>query len=183
VGTGENINQDLLSGLNSPDEKVLVETLQQLRVKGSIQFLPAVFTLLFSRRMDNINDEIVSFINDIKDPAAVPLFMDAVKTFHGREGYSDLISACWQCGLDFSAYIDQFIELVMEEDYYTSVEAFSVIEENVTNLSSQQRTSRIEFIRSKLELLSPEKKLLVNELISLLSNVSGPFRLDMEHLN
>jgi hypothetical protein len=183
VVPGENINQNLLSGLNSPDENVVAETLQQMRVKGNVNLLPAVFNLFFSRRMENINEELISFINDIKNPEAVPLFMDAVKTFHGNQGYSDLISACWQCGLDFSEYIDQFIELVMEEDYYTSVEAFSVIEENVTNLSSQQRTSRIEFIRSKLELLSPEKKLLLNELISLLSNVSGPFRLDLENLN
>jgi hypothetical protein len=72
---------------------------------------------------------------------------------------------------------------VIEEDYYTSLEAFSVIEENVSLLSSQQRTARLEFIRSKLEILSPEKRLLVNELMSLISNISGPFRLDTENMN
>jgi len=108
--------------------------------------------------------------------------MEAVRIYRGNRGYELLVSACWQCGLDFSPFIDQFIDLVIEEDYYTSLEAFSVIEENVTNLNSQQRSARLEFIRSKFEFLSSEKRLLVNELMSLMSNASGPFRLDPDHL-
>lgn len=179
----DNLNQELISGLNSSDESTVSETIRELRIHGNTEVLPDVFSLLFSKRMENIEDEIVNFLNDIKDQDAVEPFMDAVKIYRGKSPYDRLISACWQCGLDFSAYIDRFVELVLEEDYYTSLEAFSVIEENVTNLNSQQRSARIEFIRSKFESLSPEKRLLVNELMSLMSNVSGPFKLDIENLN
>jgi len=183
VESKENINQKLLSGLNSPDEIIVSSTLGELRMHGNIEVLPTVFTLLFSKKMENLEDEIVNLINDIKDPEAVPVFMEAIKTFRGKNGYEQLVSACWQCGLDFSPYIDQFILLVLEEDYYTSLEAFSVIEENNSSLSSQQRTARLEFIRSKIEFLSPEKRCLVNEMMLLLSNVSGPFRLDPNPVN
>jgi hypothetical protein len=168
VVKGDNINQDLLSGLNSPDENTVAETIRELRLHGNVDVLPALFSLLFSGRMENLVDEIVNLLNDIKDPHAVPVFMDGIKKFRGKDGFEKLVSACWQCGLDFSPYIDQFIDLVIEEDYYPSLE---------------QRTARLEFVRSKLELLSPEKRLLVNELMSLLSNFSGPFRLDPDHLN
>jgi len=177
------LNQDLISGLNSPDEITVAETLKELRVHGNTEVLPALFGLLFSKKMETLEDEIVNLLNDIKDPDAVPEFMEAVRIYRGNRGYELLVSACWQCGLDFSPFIDQFIDLVIEEDYYTSLEAFSVIEENVTNLNSQQRSARLEFIRSKFEFLSSEKRLLVNELMSLMSNVSGPFRLDPDHLN
>ena len=179
----DNLNQELISGLNSSDETTVSETIRELRIHGNIDVLPDVFSLLFSKRMENIEDEIVNFLNDIKDQEAVDPFMDAIKEYRGKKSYERLVAACWQCGLDFSAYIDRFIELVLEEDYYTSLEAFSVIEENVTNLNSQQRSARIEFIRAKFESLSPEKRLLVNELMSLMSNVSGPFRLDTENMN
>jgi hypothetical protein len=183
VATRENLNQDLISGLNSPDELTVSETIKELRIRGNNDVLPTVFSLFFSKRMETLEDEIVNLLNDIKDPGAVPEFMEAVKLYRGNRGFEKLVSACWQCGLDFSPYIDQFIDLVIEDDYYTSLEAFSVIEENVSNLNSQQRSGRLEFIRSKFELLSTDKRLLVNEMMSLFSNISGPFRLDPDHLN
>ena len=162
---------------------IVSETIQELRIHGNVNVLPAVFRLFFSNNFVQLKDEILNLLNDIKDPEAVPVFMEGVKEYRGKKGFDQLVSACWQCGLDFSAYMDEFIELVIEDDYYTSLEAFSVIEENVSLLSSQQRTARLELVRSKLELLSPEKRLLVNELLSLLSIVSGPFRIDPDHLN
>ncbi len=169
---------ELISGLNSPDANIVAETIQELRMHGNVDVLPAVFSLLFSKKPHQHNDEIVNLINDVKDPKAVPVFMEALKVYHGKRGFDQLVSACWQCGLDFSGYIDDFIALVIEEDYYTSLEAFSVVEENVSLLSPQQRTARLEFIRSRLENLSPEKRSLVNELMSMISTISGPFRLD-----
>jgi len=183
VENKENINQVIIDGLKSEDAAIVAETIQELRIHGNTDLLPFVFSLLFSNRMEQLNDEIVNLLNDIKDPKAVPVFMDAIKTYRGKKAFSQLVSACWQCGLDFSEYIDQFIELVIGEDYYTALEAFSVIEENVSLLTFQQRTARIELIRSRLELLSPEKKSLVNEVMSLLSSVSGPFRMDPDHMN
>jgi hypothetical protein len=183
VENKDNITQKLLAGLNSPDENTVARSLSELRVHGNKNILPAVFSLFFSKRMESLEEEIINLLNDVKDPDAVPVFMEAINKYRGKEKYSDLVSSCWQCGLDFSPYIDQFIELLLDDDYYTSLEAFSVIEENVSNLNSQQRNARLEFIRSKLELLSPEKRSLVNEVTSLLSDISGPFRLDSDHLN
>lgn len=179
----DKITKELISGLNSPDENTVAQTLSKLRKYGNVDVLSSVFSLFFSKKMKSLNDEIINIINDIKDPQSVPVFMEAIKIYQGKAGYSDLVSACWQCGLDFSPHIDEFIELVIAEDYYTSLEAFSVIEENVNNLTTQQKSARLEFVRSKLELLSPEKKLLVNEVLSLLSDISGPLRLNLDHLN
>ncbi len=179
----ENTNNDLIAGLNSPDENIVAKTIDELRIHGNIHVLPSVFKLLFSKRMESLNDSLVNLINDIKDPAAVPVFMDAIELYRGKSGFEQLVSACWQCGLDFSMHLDRFIDLVIEEDYYTSLEAFSVIEENISLLNSQQRTARLELIRSRLEFLPPEKRLLVNELLSMMSLVSGPLRLDPDHMN
>jgi len=183
VESKNNINQELISGLKSSDSDKVSETLQELRIRGNIHVLPEVFALLFSKRMEHLKNDIADLINDIKDPLAVPVFMEALREFRGKKGFELLVSACWQCGLDFSPFIDQFIDLVIEEDYYISIEAFSVIEENASLLNSQQKTARLELIRAKLEFLSPEKRLLVNEVISLLSIASGPFRIDPDHVN
>lgn len=174
---------DLLKGIKSADEKVVSETLQELRIKGNIEHLPLIFELYFSGRMDSLHEEIIAFLNDIKAPGAVPVFMEAIRSYRGQKGFEHLVSACWQCGLNFSEYIDQFINLVIEEEYMVSVEAFTVVEENIDNLTSQQRTARLEFVRARMENLSGDKQHLVNELLSVLSNYSGPFRLDPDHLN
>jgi len=183
VDSRDRLNDELISGLNSPDENTVAETLQKLRDRGNVDILPEVFSLLFSGKMENLHAEIVSLLNDVKDPDAVPVFMEGVRLYRGKPGFEELVSACWQCGLDFSEFMDEFINLVIEEDYYPAVEAFSVIEENISALSPQMRTARLEYIRSRMENLTPQKSLLVNELMAVISNISGPFRLDVENLN
>jgi hypothetical protein len=179
----EYIDQKLIKGLFSKNEKIVSETLIELRTRGSIEVLPALFDLYFGHRAGSFEKEILSLINDVKDPDAVPIFMDAIKKYKGYEGFENLVSACWQCGLDFSKYIDHFIELVIEDDYGIALEGFSVIEENVSHMTSQQRTARLEYVRSKFEFVPVEKKALVNELMSVINAFPGPFRLDTDHPN
>jgi hypothetical protein len=179
----ENKIRELIAGLNSSNQDIVSGTLDELRDFGKVEILPDIFALYFSGRMPGLSTDIINLLSDIKDPKAVPFFGDAIKKYRGMKGFDQLVSSCWQNGLDYTSLIDQFIELILEEDYYTSLEAFTVIEENIPQLSSQQRTARLEFVRSKLEFLSPEKRQLVNQMISVLSSVSGPLKLDPEFLN
>ncbi|MCB8994862.1 MAG: HEAT repeat domain-containing protein [Bacteroidales bacterium] len=176
--------KNLLAGLSSPDENTISETIQELRIHGNVKLLPDLINLLFTSKSEMVREGLTGLLNDIKDPAAVPIFMEAVNKYRKSDGLDLLVSACWQCGLDFSEYIDEFIEMVIsEKEYYTSIEAFSVVEENSMNLNSQQRTARYEMVRSRLESVPQEKRKLVNELLSILSNVSGPVRIDPDLLN
>ncbi len=179
----ENMNRELKAGLNSTDPSVISNTLAELREFGNVELLPDVFALYFSSRVPDLSADIIEFLSDIKDQKAVPLFVDAIEKYRKMKGFDQLVSSCWQNGLDFSEYTDKFIILVLEEDYATSLEAFSVVEENISLLNPQQRSARLEYVRSRMESLSAEKRGLVNQLISVLSSVSGPFRLDPEFLN
>jgi hypothetical protein len=58
--------------------------------------------------------------------------------------------ACWESGLDFSAYLILFAELVVNCEYLIALEAATVIDEmyNLTDISN---------VKKALELLAPQR--------------------------
>ena len=116
---------------------------------------------------------------DVKDNKACPYFVDAVRNFKGQEHFHQIVSSCWQNGLDFSRDIQIFIDLVIEQDILTAIEAFSVVEENISSLDPSERESKAFYIQSKLKVLDEERKKLVSELLEVVGNPSGPLKVSL----
>ena len=92
----------------------------------------------------------------------------------------NMVCSCWQNGLDYSGYIPFFTEMVLFSDYETSIEAFTVVEENIDSLNPGSRNEILDEIKKSLSKISEEKLALVSELQSVVGNVSGPFQVDFE---
>ncbi|MGC9343278.1 MAG: hypothetical protein ACP5E3_11295, partial [Bacteroidales bacterium] len=116
-------------------------------------------------RNKDIQSEVISFLNDLKSQTSVKIFVDNLGSHRGKHYFAKLVSACWQNGLDYSEHIEFFINVVIQEDYASAIEAFTVIESNITNLEVAERENLVNEINNKKEKVSREKGPLVEELI------------------
>ncbi len=160
----------IIRDLRSDDENIILKALQNLRSAGNIQYIPELLKLLNRTPGETVERELVRFIADIKDAAAVPFILAGLRDPELVSARGNLVSACWQSGHDFSGELELFIRIFLEGDYITALESFTVIEESVYKLGTADIEKARDAVLGGLEQLSEEKKPLAMELVKLLSS-------------
>jgi hypothetical protein len=158
-----------IENLSSGDRTVIIETLHKLRTEGATPIVPIVIKLLAENEDEEIRKQLVAFLNDLKDNSAIPAIMEAIdneKYHHIREV---LVSSCWQSGLNYGKYLADFVNLILTSDYPTAVEAFTVIEENISHLNSDEAKTMALRASQVIENADSEMKPLLKELVKLLT--------------
>ena len=158
-------NQEIIRKLRSGRQDVIIDTVKELRHIGNREVLPEVINLISARESDEVTDVCVSLLNDLKDEPSAGIISEAIRQNRMRNNLHRIVAACWQNGLDYSADIDLFIDLVIEEDYFTAIEAFTVVEQNIHALTMVEREKRAALIESHMKKVSNEKDGLVRELL------------------
>lgn len=171
--------KEIVKVLQSGREQAVIEVIRNMYNTGTVEMLPYVFGLFFTTHSESIRLEILNLLNNIKDNHASSYFTDAIMKYRGQEFFHQIVSSCWQNGLDFSKDIKTFIDLVIEQDFYTAIEAFSVVEENISAVSPAEREIHSAYIHSKIGKKDDDRNRLLRELSHIVSNISGPFKLIM----
>lgn len=166
--------------LRSGDESVIISSIEKLRTAGNKELIHDIVSILKTKPGENVETTIFSFLNDLKDQECVDEYMGFVQKNYDGPYRKQLISACWQNGLNYSKYLSFFTKQVLSTDFEVSIEAFSVVEENVEHLSPLERRILGDEIRSSIPNVSKDKTALVKELLSVIDIASGPFKLDLE---
>ncbi len=159
-----------IQSLRSGNRTAIVSTLQELRTDGNISILPELFELLLNQEEKQIINEISSLLCDLKDEEAVPVLAEAIENPDYSAIVQILVSVCWQNGLAYGKYINTFADVVTNGQYDSAIEAFTVIEEAVGDLDQEERQGLIGRLKSKVNVVSVEKKPLLSELIKVVAN-------------
>ena len=122
------INTELKNKLFSSDTKVVLTAINALKDKGNKDYLPILFELLLSKPEDEVQKEIIKLLGTVKDKDTIPSFIEALKDKKFSAIWKEILTACWQNGLDFSPYMYVFVDLVIVGEWEVSFEAFTVIE-------------------------------------------------------
>ena len=130
--------------------------------------MPELLKLLNRTGSELIKKELIRFIADAKEADAVPHILAGLRDPDLAAVRCDIVSACWQSGLDYSAELELFIRLFLEGDYRTALESFTVIEESVINLGKQEIEKARKLLLGGQEHITEEKKPLATELVKLL---------------
>lgn len=107
-------------------------------------------------------------LNTIRKAKAQQFLVDLIASPEQEKHQKELVMACWECGLDFSAYLIFFAELVKNCGYSVALEAITVIDEMHDLTDIQQRTKAIEILSSPS--ISTEKQVLTSEILERLRN-------------
>jgi hypothetical protein len=173
-------NRELISSLHSTHENLVLQGIADIRRDGNPEVLGHLVDLIFRTSNPQIEVAAVNLINDLKDQSAVAVIVDKLHEHRGENKLDKIVSACWQNGLDYSSDIDLFIDIAIEEDYLCCIEAFTVIEGNINNLSPKDRESKASNAEKRIAGITDNKKVLLKEMISVLRTVSGPFSVDRD---
>ncbi len=162
------LDPQVIRNLRSEEERIVLKTIHGLRSKGYIDYIPELLKLLNRTGSELIEKELVRLIADTKKAAVMPYILAGLRDPDLAAARGDIVSACWQSGLDFSRDLELFIRLFLEGDYRTALESFTVIEESVQNLSGQEIEDARNLVLEGLEQVSKEKKPLARELVKML---------------
>jgi len=165
------LNSEIVKRIRSDKESIVIPTVNHLRNRiQSAAYIPEIIDLLDKTKNDVIRKELTLFLADMKDASGIPYIIEALNNRQYEKIWHEIIATCWQSGLNFSGYLETFIDIFLEEDYLTSLEAFSVIEQSIIYLEESRIRHYRNYLVSNLEAVKEEKKPLVSELINIMSS-------------
>ncbi len=149
--------------IDSSSDEAIIGLLAELRESGEDYMLPTIINLLFSSRSENLKNEVVNFLVDLKNKSSIVTIIETIKQNKRSKDIHRLVSVCWQSRLDFTPHIDIFIDIMEHGNYQACLEAFTVLENIIENLNSDELSDLKKKIKSaKSE--NPETQPLIAEL-------------------
>ena len=124
--------------LFSSNAKEVIVVLDSLKENGYAEIIPDIIKVYIENPSDEVKEQALFILNNLKDKESVPYFIKGLEQSKNSVLRANIISACWQNGLDFSPYLSIFIHIVANENVETAIEAFSVLESNVALLNEKQ---------------------------------------------
>lgn len=122
------IDEQIKKNLFSAKTEVVISALEAIQRKGNKLYLPMIFDLLNSHPEPEIETEIKNLLGTVKDKESVNSFLRAIEDVKYKPIRKELLTACWQNGLDFSTFLPVFIDLIIREDWEIAFEAFTIID-------------------------------------------------------
>jgi len=163
-----------IAALRSNNRSAILETIKELRSDGDISVLPELFNLLLIQEDEEIQDKITALLNDLKEKESAELIAKAIANPEYEKIQTSLVAACWQNGLSYGKYLPIFVDVLISGSYSAAIEAFTVIEEAVGEITQEERTKLVRSLKSKLQQVEEQKKPLFVELVKVIDNYQVP---------
>ncbi len=118
---------------------------------------------------DEVKKETLALLNTVKSDNAQSYFIEAIGNNQYEKIRKDLLAACWQNSLDFENYLPFFVHIIIEEDFETAFEAFTIVDnfEYLPGKNAKEETLAI--IADQLSNLSEQKQYFLQEIQKMLS--------------
>lgn len=167
----QKIDKRIQQNLFSTNNQVVISAINEIKERGNRLYLPLLFELLNSAPENEIEKEILNVLGSVKEKDTINSFMRAIEDDRLKAIRKQLLTACWQNGLDFSTFVPVFIDQVINEDWETAFEAFTVID----NLEYLPSDAIINVSVEKINLAMPnadeQKKYFLKEILVKLHTV------------
>ena len=159
------IDEQIKKNLFSANTDVVISALEAIRKKGNKLYIQILFDLLNSSPEPEIETEIKNLLGTVKDKESVNSFLRALEDDKYKPTRKEILTACWQNGLDFSTFLPVFIDLIIHEDWEIAFEAFTVID-NLEYLPSAEIIKKsVDKINEALPFANDQKKYFLSEIL------------------
>lgn len=166
-----NEQKNILKGLNSADSLKVIETLEELRVSGKVSDVPVLIELLHLSQDAEIKSKICSLFANLKESDAIPLIINAIQDQKYSPELKELVSSCWENGLDYSNYLTLFVDLLIESEFLVAFEAYTVIMNMVTKIDQKKIDREIDRMEIALPEVDEQKRVLILDVIDFLPSI------------
>jgi len=167
----QNEHDTVLKGLQSTDPDKVLATLEELRAVGKSSDIPILTELLHTSEEKEIKTKITSLLGNLKEKESIPYIIEAIKNERYAPELRQLVSCCWENGLDYTKYLSLFVDLLIENDFLVALEAFTVITNMAETIDQQLIDAEIEKLDHAMKTTAEEKKLLMLDVIDFLPSI------------
>jgi hypothetical protein len=120
--------KDLLSKLQSADNKTTLGGIEQFRVSGSIELLPVFIDFVLNNQNTEIAKKGMQVLYDLKDEGAVHVVFDRLKDIKYLEFQQQLTAVLWEAGMNCDDRLEDLVAIAITGTTNTLLEILTVIE-------------------------------------------------------
>jgi hypothetical protein len=171
IETSQNEHNNILKGLNSADPEVVIESIEALRAEGQTSDIPVLLELLRQSKNTEIKAKITGLLANLKDNETIPLLVNTIQDQKYESQLQQIVSACWENGLDFTPYLPVFVDLLIEKDFLVAFEAYTVITNMEKAIDQRLIDIEIEKLDKAMHSTSDEKKALMLDVVDFLPSI------------
>jgi|GEM_PF-2398326 hypothetical protein len=142
--------------------------LSMAETNASLKDLSLILELLAHPEMEQFEVQIIELVSNVSYSKANEIIIEYFKKFrHSNKALRALFQMAWQSRLDFSSEMEYWVELFLEADYLTSIEAFTLIENIWQDYSYTPESKAIilSLLRPQLKSAEEHKHNLISALI------------------
>ena len=178
-------NQDILKRLASPDTETVRGAIDEIKENGDLTIVPELLEILLHNSEPAIITPITSLLSDVKDSGFKVLLVEKLINAPAGSNKANLLRVCWESAIDFSEYLEVFVDLLIHEDFITALEASTVIENLNGNIADEKITSAIKHIRTECkddkEFLAEDTVIYLEELLVHKQETEAEIAHEQEH--
>jgi hypothetical protein len=167
-----NDHKNILKGLESADSLKVIETIEELHTSGKTTDIPLLIEFLHLTQNPEIKSKIISLFANLKESNAIPLIVEAIRNQKYEPELKELVASCWENGMDYSDYLELFIDLLIENEFIVALEAYTVIMNMTAQIDQQKIDIEIDKIEKALAQSSEQKKPLMLDVIDFLPSIA-----------
>lgn len=128
--------EGLIAQLTSGDEQRLATAIATLKMQGDAALIPELLTVMAGTDDMAVATAIAQTLFDLKDPLALDAIIDHLTDERFEAIRVQMLTACWQSGLDTSHRLPVFLNVALMGDYMEVLEVLTIIE-NWDGISDQ----------------------------------------------
>ncbi len=165
--TKSKINQEIKNKLFSANTTEVIAAINLLKEKGNKEYLPILFEILVAKPETEIKKAILVLFGTVKDKDTIPYFVEALQENKFQSIRKEILTTCWQNGLDFSPYISLLVDIIVTDTWEVAFEAFTLIE-NLEHFPPEEEMHPIKLkIASHLKTSEEQKAYFLEEILKL----------------
>ena len=138
-------------GLFSPRQEVVLNTLEQARERGTLEWVRPLLEAFRDRPEEDIRSAIADMLGALKISDAAAVLADALDDPAFQAQHADIIGFLWSCGFQTEDDLRVVIACAVEGDFRCAMEALTWIEELGQVLDEQVLLEALLAVRGTLE--------------------------------
>jgi uncharacterized Zn finger protein len=118
----------LFQDLYSENAAKVTSALDALQVYGNHTIIKPLFEFVQKTNNDHSRKEVIEFLSNLKDTPSKAEVMKNVHDKNFKSIQNIILSTIWNSPLDYSEFLNDFVLLAVKNDYLTSLECLTIIE-------------------------------------------------------
>ena len=128
TGTKKAKIESLLLDVKSSNTAIVKTAFEGLKIVGEPSILHPIILELNTKNHTEKNALILEFLACLKDRKARSVMMDLIQQTELKEYQQLLLSTIWNSPLDYTDYLEVFVDLALKGDFIITLECLTIIE-------------------------------------------------------